>query len=289
MKESTIEKVKQILIELLLNDSQVIHLVQEIANTNIVNSEKDTIVNVVNSEKDTNHDLNQQEDNSLLISELEGKIELVTKEKCSLQEEVRQLKEELLKVTQKLEEKEEKLVAKEKALITSIEKMEKIELDSRATVEKMQEKYQKLAKSYVNIDEIYYKYLNLGEYIIGKMERILNATSDRTESADIFMAFGAQENNIVALWESIATNFENYESEGKTEDLIDIFRYFLDVYKQVTYKSIHIEEPCIGDSYDERKHTRTSSSTAVGKIEKVILPGFSIGKNITKKALVIIK
>ena len=64
---------------------------------------------------------------------------------------------------------------------------------------------------------------------------------------------------------------------------------FLVLYKEITYKNIMIDWPNLGDPYDERFHTRTSSSNAVGRIQKVILPGFAIGKNIMKKSFVIVK
>ena len=103
------------------------------------------------------------------------------------------------------------------------------------------------------------------------------------------LGHGIQENNIVALWESIATNYDVYDSYGKLQDLIDIFQYFLMMYRKISYKNIVVDWPNEGDIYDERFHTRTTTSNAVGKIQKVILPGFSIGKNITKKSLVQVK
>ena len=59
------------------------------------------------------------------------------------------------------------------------------------------------------------------------MERILNPATETSEKPEIFLAYGIQENNIVALWESIATNYDVYDSYGKLQDLIDIFQYFL--------------------------------------------------------------
>ena len=105
----------------------------------------------------------------------------------------------------------------------------------------------------------------------------------------ILFAYGMQENNIVALWETIATNYDFFAERAKLQDLIDILSFFLETYKEVSYKQIIIEWPNEGDVFDERVHTRTASSSAVGKVKKVILPSLSIGKNISKKSLVIVE
>ena len=48
-------------------------------------------------------------------------------------------------------------------------------------------------------------------------------------------------------------------------------------------------QPQVGTEFDERYHTRTQDSHVSGRIEKVILPGFTIGQNITKKPLVYVE
>ena len=218
--------------------------------------------------------------------------EPVEKHEKELLQKIKELNEKLALITQqkvfveKAYDKQKAELERKEIELAEIEKEKENDLRER---KETIEKYNDLKLRYAEFDAIYNKYLELGDSVIIRMERILNRSAEVSGTPEIFMAYGIQENNIVALWESIATNFDFYDSYGKTQDLIDIFQYFLELYKEITFKSILIEWPKSGDSYDERIHTRTSSSNAVGKIQKVILPRFSIGKNITKKALVIVK
>lgn len=147
----------------------------------------------------------------------------------------------------------------------------------------------KLKNKYVSVDEVYNKYLCLGKTVIKKLERILNPKEEASETIEVFVAYGSQEGNIVALWEVIATEIEFFMNENKLEDITEIFSYFLKLIEKVSFKKITVAYPNIGDGYDERFHTRTSNSRVTGMIEQVILPGFTIGKSINKKALVVVK
>ena len=155
--------------------------------------------------------------------------------------------------------------------------------------ENIESEFIELRAKYKDIDLIYSKYLSLGPGIIEKLERVLNKEKNPSNTAELFFAYGIQESNIVALWESIATNIDYYNSEGKTKTLIEIFEYFIELYSEVAFKDVIIYRPNVGDLYDERIHTRTNLSNAVGHIQEVILPGFSIGKNINKKSFVSVK
>ena len=148
--------------------------------------------------------------------------------------------------------------------------------------------YKHYMQNYYELDNIYSKYKNLGDEILSDLERILNKDVNPTADSELFMAYGVQEGNIDALWGVIATNVDKYMQLQKLDDLVSIFNYFINLYKKITYKNVCINYPQEGEVYDERIHTRTTRSLAVGNIKKVILPGLSIGKNINKKALVIV-
>lgn len=274
------DKFKRALLNLLTKDAEVINTVKRIIASEEIYSEN-----------------KENQESALLyqIEKLKKEIDFVTQQKNLLDSELLEQKKELKKKDNDLNEQKEKLEEKEQDLKQKDKEIESIRskyYECKKEKEEITEKYNYFKRKYSEyseLDAVYNKYLNLGESIIKRMERILNHSSDYTEAPEVFMAYGTQENNIVALWESIAANFDFYDSQGKTEDLIDIFQYFLKLYKEITFKNIQIDWPNIGDAYDERKHTRTSLSSAVGKIQKVILPGFSIGKSVTKKSLVIVK
>lgn len=144
-------------------------------------------------------------------------------------------------------------------------------------------------KNYGKLDDMYQKYLGLGENIQLGLQRVLSPDGNIAQTAEIFFGYGIQEDNLESLWSMIAMNYSDYDKVGKLQDLVNIFCYFLEIHKKVTYKIVNYFCPLEGEEYDERKHTRTSESNATGKIAKVILPGFEIGKNISKKALVYVQ
>lgn len=228
-----------------------------------------------------------------LINVKEEKVSGISKEKYQL---LQQQNQELVYQKEELESKNKQIAEKNNILLLKIKELT-IELDQAKEQKKLIEyeshEQQKKIQMYKNqceqLNTIYHKYLNLGSDIIKRMERILNASSEASESIEVLMAYGMQENNIIALWDSIACNYDYYDSKGKTDDLIEIFTYFLELYQKVSFKNILIDHPTVGMKYDERYHTRTSASNVAGMIEKVILPGFQIGRNVNKKSLVIVR
>lgn len=132
-------------------------------------------------------------------------------------------------------------------------------------------------------------YLNLSPLVQKNLERILSPSDRISESVELFFAYGVQEGNVVALWDVIAANIALYEQQNCLEELCAIFNYFFKLYTNVSFKKTEVYRVEKDDLYDERYHTRTADSSATGKIERMILPGFSIGKNISKKALVVLK
>ena len=143
--------------------------------------------------------------------------------------------------------------------------------------------------NYGVLDEKYQLYLQLGDDIHRKLERVLSPNGRIAENAEIFLGYGVQEDNIAVLWDVIAAGYQNLENAGKLNDMTEIFNYLFEVHKIISFKKITYTMPEIGEEFDERKHSRASGSDATGEIVKVILPGFKIGNNIQKKALVYVK
>lgn len=203
------------------------------------------------------------------------------------------LKQKIIDLQKEIENKDI-IAAQEKNEIESKNKKLEIEYNELyVQSQKEKENFHNLSeqinvyrKNYSSLENIFEVYNSLGTDIYEQLERVLNATKNKAETIEELYSFGVQEGNIIALWDIIATNISKYETNGKLDDLVFIFNYFFDKYSKVSYKPIEMYEAKVGDMYDERIHTRTSESNAIGIIEKVILPGFSIGRNISKKALV---
>lgn len=155
---------------------------------------------------------------------------------------------------------------------------------------------QALQLQYGEIDQVFRLFSELGE-VDKHLARILYDVGDdggqyvKDSPAD-FVARGVQEENIEALWDSIANHYDAYERAGKVADVSRIFAFFIELYKQVSSKSIAVTWPQPGDAFNERIHACTSDSKRVGKVHQVILPGFALGTGkfaITRKALVVVK
>lgn len=222
--------------------------------------------------------LQRQRENSDLKEEFK-KLEAKYYEK---EKEINFLKNQENDLRKQIDTYKEEIVSLKTALST-------LEGNHRSELLEAEQIANKYKNSYETLDEVYNKYLSLGSDVHRQLQRVLNPGEDAVDSADLFLGFGIQEGNIVALWETVATNAGMYIRIGKLEDLVCIFEYFLGSYKKITYKQIEISKPYVGENYDERFHTRTANSNATGKIVKVILPGFVIGKNINKKALVCVE
>lgn len=208
--------------------------------------------------------------------------------------------DELLLINSSLEEKNKNMDAENELLRKQIleyqKKLKEQEQTYSKEISRLQadigkfEKNRKyLLNNYNKLDKIYSLYLNLDASIQKDLERILSPSGKISDTADLFMAYGVQEGNVIALWDIIAANTLRYEQKYCLDVLCDIFQYFLKLHCSVSFKKTEIFEVEIGIMYDERYHTRTSNSSATGKIKNVILPGFTIGKNIAKKALVVLE
>ena len=141
-------------------------------------------------------------------------------------------------------------------------------------------------ENYGDIDRMYKLYMSLEEKVYKDLERVLNPEGQICQNAETFFAYGVQEDNIFALWNVMSMKHQEYESLHVLDKLKQLFGYFVNNYNNISTKECTLYSPLVGEEYDERKQNRTSDGNVSGMIEEVILPGFSIGKNIHKKPLV---
>lgn len=272
-KKNELNDLKRNLLSLMHNDEEVKQAIQL-----LVSREEKSIIQKDNFDMTNEEHQKEIEKLKLLILELRQENSKLNQ---SLKQKVTECAEQ--KVMIKELQKNEQVVIQQmevyKRKLHSLE-LEKINIEHSANVYK---------SNYEKLDSIYSKYLQLGDVIHKQLERVLNPEENAVDSAELFFGFGIQEKNLITLWDIIATNADTYAKLEKIEDLIDIFEYFFECYKKITYKQVEINIPIVGDIYDERFHTRTGNSNATGKITKVILTGFTIGKNISKKALVCVE
>ena len=162
------------------------------------------------------------------------------------------------------------------------EENEKI-ITLKASVQELKEINERLTKENENLrDEI-------EEKVYKDLERVLNPEVQICQNAETFFAYGVQEDNILALWNVMSMKHQEYESLHVLDKLKQLFGYFVNNYNNISTKECTLYSPLVGEEYDEREQNRTSDGNVSGTIEEVILPGFSIGKNIYKKPLVRVK
>lgn len=267
------DEVKKYLLDLLSSDEEVIRTLQNVMSFN--NSLKD--ISIVANECGVT-----LTDNENLINEYKKRIEL-------LNNQVSKLKNELKHKDEKIQEKNNKIdkIIKDSnlSLLMYKNKIKEIEQEKINIAEKLKE----YKKDFTELKSVYEKYCGLDEFIIESLERILNKTSKKSETLEVFFAHGIQESNVVALWDLISQNYKEYENYDKLDDLKDIFTFFLELLTKISSKNIGIISPQPHEMYDERIHTRTKTSSAIGYVNSVVLDGFYIGRNILRKALVEVK
>lgn len=280
------ERIKSIIIGLIDNDENVRNKIRAIAKSAIkdeFNQSEDKLKEECGNPDD---DVNRLKERIKILendlNNLQSELDETKKQKATQEEEYKRIIKDNKKAEEDLTEKLDRCEKSNKDL-----KEDKARLYKENSIVKEENK--RISSRYSEVEDIHSLYLNLGDAVIANLERILNKTPEVCSSPLIFIANGVQENNILALWDRIATNYDEYHQSGKADDLIKIFIWFLGLYKEVSFKNVCIMEVKEGDKYDEWKHTRTNDSNAVGYIEHVILPGFAIGKNTFRKALVYVK
>lgn len=273
------------LLKALRNDDEVKAAVIDIVKEYFANhrkQEKTALDDGANANITENENVDREAET---IKELNKKIQEIEKEKGQLQKEVTNQKEQILQNAElqlqketEIEDYKNDLNNREKELEKTGTQLEK----TRTELEKLQNKYQK-------IDEVYQLYLNLSSVMHSRLKRVLNPGDQPCESAEVFLAYGVQEGNIIALWDVINLQATNNHGTEELESLLKIFEYFFQLFKEVSFKKVEAYRPQIGTEFDERLHTRTSDSHVSGRIQRVVIPGFVIGQSITKKPLVYVE
>lgn len=148
--------------------------------------------------------------------------------------------------------------------------------------EEMHRQMQTYENSYRELESIYRMYNSLNEELHRGLERVLCA-----DSAELFLAWGIQWENLEALWDFLSYCVRDLEEEERNS-LCKVFDYLFEVYQKVNlcYERLNTQ---VGDEFDEDIHTRGYNSAVGGRITKVLLQGYrGIRKDKIKKSIVLI-
>lgn len=215
--------------------------------------------------------------------------------KASVQE-LKEIKERLTKENENLRDEIKQKDSDKKELNAKIQqisdKLHSIQTEEQKVRKEYENEMQKNAEwqeNYGDMDRMYKLYMSLEEKVYKDLERVLNPEGQICQNAETFFAYGVQEDNIFALWNVMSMKHQEYESLHVLDKLKQLFCYFINNYNNISTKECTLYFPLVGEEYDEREQNRTSDGNVSGTIEEVILPGFSIGKNIHKKPLVRVK
>lgn len=212
------------------------------------------------------------------LQELKEINERLTKENENLRDEIEEKKSDISKLNAEIQ----KLNGELHSIQTKEQKV-------RKEYENEMQKNAEWQENYGDIDRMYKLYMSLEEKVYKDLERVLNPEGQICQNAETFFAYGVQEDNIFALWNVMSMKHQEYESLNVLDKLKQLFSYFINNYNNISTKECTLYLPLVGEEYDEREQNRTSDGNVSGTIEEVILPGFSIGKNIHKKPLVRVK
>lgn len=212
------------------------------------------------------------------LQELKEINERLTKENENLRDEIEEKKSDISKLNAEIQ----KLNGELHSIQTKEQKV-------RKEYENEMQKNAEWQENYGDIDRMYKLYMSLEAKVYKDLERVLNPEGQICQNAENFFAYGVQEDNIFALWNVMSMKHQEYESLHVLDKLKQLFCYFINNYNNISTKECTLYLPLVGEEYDEREQNRTSDGNVSGTIEEVILPGFSIGKNIHKKPLVRVK
>lgn len=148
--------------------------------------------------------------------------------------------------------------------------------------EAAQQKVQYYEKNYRKLEEVYRIYCSLSAELHQELDRVLCA-----DSAELFLAWGSQWDNLEALWDFLSYRVRELEEDERIA-LCDVFDYLFEVYQKVSLSYERLNAS-VGDEFDEDIHTRGANSAVGGTITKVLLQGYrGIHKGKIKKSIVLI-
>jgi len=245
----------------------------------------DDIRGIIYSICDSNSNLPRCEEENEKFITLKDSLQKLKEEKESLTKENKNLRDEI----QEKDSNIEKLNAKIRQISDELHSIQTKAQKVRKEYESEMQKNAEWQENYGDIDRMYKLYMSLEEKVYKDLERVLNPEGQICQNAETFFSYGVQEDNIFALWNVMSMKHQEYESLHVLDKLKQLFCYFINNYNNISTKECTLYFPLVGEEYDEREQNRTSDGNVSGTIEEVILPGFSIGKNIHKKPLVRVK
>jgi len=245
MEKSKIKEVKAVLIELIEKDTDVQKAICSVKNSN---------------------------NGSLLYRSMNSGAD---------KREIERLKSELSEVREDLSEseKDRKLLQNE---ISRLQKENKELNKELSEVEKDKERFEQNCdklktafKKYLDLEKAFGKYKSLDEDIRKSYRTIINDSS-----WEGFLLSGTELENIELFFQKVCMEYRKY-NENTLGVLNEVFDYLFEQFtiNHSDYQRISTE---VGESFDLNSHTRTSDSSPVGRVKRVIINGY---KNIsgTKK------
>lgn len=112
----------------------------------------------------------------------------------------------------------------------------------------------------------------------------------KSERPEVFIAAGAQLENIAALWEYVKMQIMSRKYEN-IKEMSRLVYYFIRLYNQTRETPVlKLQDVTEGDLFDAGNHIRTSDSKASGKIQKIYLYGYeySATNAIVKRSVVMV-
>lgn len=129
---------------------------------------------------------------------------------------------------------------------------------------------------YLDLEMIFRKYKNLDDDIRRVYRTIINDSC-----VNGFLLSGAEFENIELFFQKVCMEYRKY-NENTLGVLNEVFDYLFEQFRinHSDYKRISTE---VGENFDLDSHTRTSDSSPVGRVKRVIIKGYKNTSG-TKKA-----
>lgn len=192
--------------------------------------------------------------------------------------EIERLKSELSEVREDLSKSEQdrKLLQNE---ILRLQKENKELSEAEKDKDRFKQSCDKLEtafKKYLDLEKAFGKYKSLDEDIRKSYWTIINDSS-----WEGFLLSGTELENIELFFQKVCMEYRKY-NENTLGVLNDVFDYLFEQFtiNHSDYQRVSTE---VGESFDLNSHTRTSDSSPVGRVKRVIIKGYKNTSG-TKKA-----
>lgn len=139
-----------------------------------------------------------------------------------------------------------------------------------------------IEEKYNEAEKIYSIYTSLDSTQLRWFDRVLHADASRADSPIDLIVWATQKDNLVSMWEIITSHMTEIIENNQNEMFCDLFEASFKLYASTTRGKAFLVIPGIGTEYDPLKHSKTSKSRSLGKITKVVLPGYCIGNESNK-------